>query len=257
MAVKILLIEDEDAAARRLLKMVNELMPEAEIPASLDSIEATVEWLNQNPQPDLMLMDIHLADGSSFKIFEEVEVQCPVIFITAYDQYAVKAFKVNSIDYLLKPVKREELEQALQRFKKLHKTEAPAIDYAKLVRELQGEKKDLQKRFLVKIGQSLKAVEPQNVAYIHSEHKITFLCTFDGHRYPVDHSLDKMEELLNPQQFFRINRQFLINVDAIDQMFSFSKGRVKLVLKPKPSEDTIVSVERSPVFREWLEGKKD
>ncbi|MEX0968422.1 MAG: LytTR family DNA-binding domain-containing protein [Bacteroidia bacterium] len=253
--LRILIIEDEEAAAGRLEKLVQQIEPESIILAKLESIEESVKWLKEEEKPDLILMDIHLADGSSFQIFEQMEVKSPVIFITAYDEYAVRAFRLNSIDYLMKPVKKPELQQALERFKKLHEGEKAQLNYHELAKEIRKQEQQVQKRFLVKIGQSLRAVEPEQIAFCYTEEKITFFCTFDGHRYPVDYSLDKLEELLDPHLFFRINRQFIINMKAIDSMYAYSKGRVKVTLKPPAPEQTVVSVERSPKFKNWLEGE--
>lgn len=252
--MKVLIIEDEEAAAKRLAKLIKEIIPDVEILEILDSIEDAVEWFNSNPAPDIVLMDIHLADGSSFKIFEKVELKSPVIFITAYDQYAIQAFKVNSIDYLLKPIKRPELEQAINKFRDIKKYTGFAIDYQKLASTIKNEK-GFQKRFVIKVGQSLKAVEASEIAYIYTDNKITFVCTFDKKRLPSDHSIDKLEEQLDPEQFFRINRQYLVNIKAINEMVQYSKGRVKLKLQPKAPEDPVVSVIRSPHFKQWLEGK--
>lgn len=254
--MNILIIEDEAAAARRLANMIKDVEPGAEIVDTLDSIEASVSWFKKNDPPDLALMDIHLADGSSFRIFELVEVTCPVIFATAYDQYAIKAFKVNSIDYLLKPIKKQELQNAIGKFKTLKANKRRyELDYKKLAQELKQNGAEYQKRFIIKIGQNLKAIEPENLAYAYTEEKVTFFCTTDNHRYPVDYSLDKLEELLDTKIFFRINRQFIINIKSIDAMYQYSKGRVKLTLIPPANQDTVVSVERSPHFKEWLEGE--
>jgi len=248
--MKVLIIEDEDAAARRLQKMVKEIVPEAEIKDPLDSVEAVLNWLQGNEWPDLIFMDIHLADGSSFEIFNHVQVEKPVIFTTAYDQYAIQAFKVNAIDYLLKPIKKQELEQAIGKYQKW--SGGAQMDYAQLARALQGEQ--YNKRFLIRIGQSIRVVEMKEAAYFYTESKITFVVTKEGKRYPLDYSLEKLEEMADPQHFFRINRQFIVNIDAIKEMYAYSKSRVKLGLAPSCDLDTVVSTERSPHFKKWLVG---
>ena len=248
--MKVLLIEDELAAARRLTKIVQEIDPGVEVLDCLDSIEHSLNWLVENPTPDLILMDIHLADGSSFEIFQHVRINSPVIFITAYDQYAIQAFKVNAVDYLLKPIKREELEEALARVKRLRKKEQ--IDYEQLAQAMQ--QGSWNKRFLIRIGQNFRVIELKEAAYFYTESKITFLIARGGKRYPLDYSLEKLEELLPADQYFRINRQFIVGIEAIQEMYSVSKSRVKLVLDPPSNMDTIVSTERSPVFKKWLTG---
>ncbi|MCB0705856.1 MAG: response regulator transcription factor [Saprospiraceae bacterium] len=247
--MKILIVEDEPIAAKRLEKLIEEVEPNVQVLTILDSIESTVNWLQTSPvYPDLMFLDIHLADGSSFEIFQMVEVKCPVIFSTAYDDYAIKAFKVNAIDYLLKPVKKPELQEAFRRMKQFNP--APGMDYAALARELHV----VPRRFLIRFGQQIRVVQVDNVAYFFTSDKITFLVDFEGKKYPMDQSLDSLEELVDTKDFFRINRQFIINFRAIQEMYSYSKSRVKLKLKPAYSGDLIVSTERSPLFKKWLTG---
>ena len=250
--MKVLIIEDEDAAARRLQKLVKEIIPDAELKEPLDSVEAVLNWLDNNELPDLIFMDIHLADGSSFEIFNHVQVEKPVIFTTAYDQYAIQAFKVNTIDYLLKPIKRQELEQAIEKYRKW--LGGAQIDYAQLARAMQGEQ--YNKRFLIRIGQSIRVVEMKEAAYFYTESKISFVVTREGKRYPLDYSLEKLEEMSDPQIFFRINRQFIVNIEAIKEMYAYSKSRVKVELVPPCELETIVSTERSPYFKKWLVGEE-
>jgi two-component system response regulator LytT len=254
--MNVLLIEDEEAAAQRMQKMLNQLDPEINILTVTDSIESTVNWLQNNPEPDLIFSDIHLADGSSFEIFREVKVNSPVIFTTAFDKYALDAFKVNSIDYLLKPIKADELAQSLQKFKNLHSNQTPALDYQKLLQVLQpNNTKTFQKRLVIRYGQHIKTVEVADIAYFFTQDKVTFLNTFENKKLPVDNTLDELEDVLDPAQFFRINRQFIINVKAIGSMYSYSKSRVKIELNPASDIETIVSTERSASFKNWLTGK--
>ncbi|RMF03959.1 MAG: DNA-binding response regulator [Bacteroidetes bacterium] len=244
----ILIIEDEPAAARRLRKLVEELQPQAQLLPIQESIEGSIALLEQKPKLDLILLDIHLADGASFEIFRHVQVETPVIFTTAYDQYAIDAFQVNAVDYLLKPIKREALAQA---FTKLgtRQQQATSINYEQLARQLQPEQ---EQRFLIRLGQQIKLLEVKDIAYAYTEQRITFFMTKAGRRYPIDYSLEKLEELLPERRFFRINRQFIVALDAIEEMLTYSKGRVKLILRPSCDQDTIVSTERSPVFKKWL-----
>ncbi|TNE57406.1 MAG: response regulator transcription factor [Bacteroidetes bacterium] len=253
--MNVLIIEDENAAARRLEKLLKEIAPEMTIIQQLDSIEASVLWLAQNPPPDLIFLDIHLADGSSFDIFDHVQVQCPIIFTTAYDEYALQAFKVNAVDYLLKPIKSGELARALEKYQKVFKTEKQ--DYSALLESLRQEgKPKYLERMLIRFGQSLKLVDLNDAAYFYTKDKITFVLTrSEGKRYPIDHPLDKLESLLDSRKFFRINRQFIVNVEAISEMFPYSKSRVKVQLNPPTDLETIVSTERSADFKKWLVGE--
>ena len=248
--MKVLIIEDEITAARRLKNLVTKINPDIEIVDQLDSIEGVLNWLQNNELPDLIFMDIHLADGSSFEIFNHAEIEKPVIFTTAYDVYAIQAFQVNAVDYLLKPIKEDQLRAALEKYHKYHKESK--IDYQKVVRSLQ--QPSDEKRFLIRLGHSIKLVEIKDVAYFYTKDKITFLITNAGKRYPIDYSLEKLDEIVNSKKFFRINRQFIINIDAIKEMLSYSKSRVKIELNPHCDLETIVSTERSPVFKKWLLG---
>ncbi|MEK7256076.1 MAG: LytTR family DNA-binding domain-containing protein [Bacteroidota bacterium] len=250
--MKVLIIEDEPAAARRLAKLVHEIDEQTEVVDSLDSVDSAVHWFEQNKLPDLIFLDIHLADGSSFEIFNRVHVEKPIIFTTAYDQYAIQAFKVQAIDYLLKPIKKEELHQAIQKYKKWSKP-GGNVNFDDLAKALHLDGQT--KRFLIRFGQTIRVVELGDVAFFYTQDKITFLTTKEGKRYPIDYSLEKVEDLMDNGKFFRINRQFIVNVDAIKEMHAYSKSRVKLMLNPNCDMDTVVSTERSPVFKKWLVGE--
>ncbi len=250
--LKIIIIEDEQRAASRLEKLILEIDSSIEVVASMDSIESVLEWHEKEAQPDLYFLDIHLADGSAFEIFKRIQITQPIIFTTAYDQYAIDAFKVNAIDYLLKPIKRLELEAALKKYHSLHSS--PVLDYSELLSQISKGKTTKLKRFLIRVAQNLKTVEVDNVAYFYTENKITFLTTYEGKRYSVDYSLEKLEEELEQELFFRINRQFIIRVNAISKMVAVSKSRVKIWLDPNAVE-TIVSTERSGKFKKWLIGQ--
>ena len=252
--MKILIIEDEQAAVRRLQKLLGEIDPKNEVIGALSSIEAAVEWLQAHPSPDVILMDIHLADGSSFDIFEKVDIPAPVIFATAYDEYALKAFKVNAIDYLLKPIKQQELEQALNKISKTAKGDEGGVDLIQKLADAGFIKKN--KRILVRMGQAIKLIDLDNVSYFYSRDKISFAVLPGNKRYPLDQSLDQIEHMLDANHFFRINRQFIVKMEAIEEMIAYSKSRVKLKLIPPTEEDAIVSKERSPEFKKWLVGSE-
>lgn len=251
--MKVLIIEDEQRAAQRLEKLIKEIDVSIEIIDQLDSIESVIEWFDTQNAPDLLFMDIHLADGSAFEIFNHTKIKKPIIFTTAYDQYAIDAFKVNAVDYLLKPIKKEALEIAIKKYKDLQPD--TLIDYSELAKHLQKDQSKGIKRFLIRMGKHLRTVEIEDAVYFYTENKITFLISKKGKRYPIDFSLEKLEEELDSNLFFRINRQFIISIKAISKMVTVSKSRVKVYLEPEPAE-TIVSTERSGRFKKWLTGSQ-
>jgi len=250
--MNILLIEDELPAARRLEKLILELRPEATLIGPLDSIESAVNWFAANEAPDLAMMDIELADGQSFEIFKRASVTCPVVFTTAYDEFALEAFKVNSIDYLLKPIGKEELQKALSYYDSLH---APAakLDIDKLLQHLNRSEPEYKNRFLVRVGQKMIPVNVAEAAWFHSEDKLTFLHTYDGRRYPVDFTLDELDRTLDPRRYFRANRQFILAVDTVVHVHTHFNGKLKVDMKPKPTEEVIVSREKAADFKAWLD----
>jgi two-component system LytT family response regulator len=250
--MKILIVEDEKPAATRLLNMLRKAEPEAVIMGVTEGVESTLNFLDQGQLPDLMFMDIHLADGSAFELFRHHPMKgIGVIFSTAYDQYAVDAFKVNALYYLLKPIRQEDLELALARFKETREKEH---DYKEIVSKLLS-KQPSEKRFLIRMGQSLRLVHQQDIAYFYTSDKITFMMTREGRKYPIDYTLENLEEMIDPAKFFRINRQYILHLEAIQQMHAHSKARVKIELLPPSHEEVIVSTEKSPYFKKWLEGE--
>lgn len=251
---RILIIEDEEAAYQRLTKMVTAQLPESDIFPQVASISEAVQWFEENDSPDLIFLDVHLADGQSFEIFKRTKVTAPIIFTTAYDQYALDAFKVNSIDYLLKPIKKDELQRAIDKFISLNNTPAPELDLQKLISTLQAGGSKFKQRFVVKYGEHIKTIETGDVAYFYTENKGNFLVCKDGKRFAIDHNLDQLESMMDPQKFFRINRQFIIGFHSISEMFTYSKSRVLIKLNPPSKLETIVSSERSASFKAWLDG---
>jgi two-component system LytT family response regulator len=259
--MRIVIIEDEDAAVRRLVKLLKQVDPQHEVLATLDSIAATVQWLEENPAPDLLLMDIHLADGASLEIFKHTEIRSPVIFTTAYDQYAVEAFRLNAIDYLLKPIKLEDLTEAISRITRTHASSSAAQMAEQTMDLVQRLTRSglipATQRTLVKIGQTMKIVDLNESAYFYSQDKMTFAISKEGKRYPIDETLEQLEGRLDPTRFFRINRQLIVCIDAIEEMYAYSKSRVKIKLNPAFTQgDAIVSTERSPFFKRWLTGEE-
>lgn len=251
MAIKALIIEDEPAAARRLDKLIRETDPQIEIIGNLDSVSSAIKWFRNNPHPDLIFLDIHLGDGLSFGIFNELEITCPVIFTTAYDEFAIKAFKLNSIDYLLKPIKQEELSFSINKFK-LRYPNPGLTDFRTLIESLQTNQDKWKKRFVVNYGDKIKAIEVSDISYFMILEKNTFLVTHRNESFGINYTLEQLEEQLNPSQFFRINRKFIIAFSSIKNMWTYSRSRVKLQLEPPAPEDVIVSTDRSSGFKDWL-----
>ena len=250
--MNILIVEDEKPAATRLVNMLKKAEPTAEIIGITDGVESTLNFLDQHEAPDLVFMDIHLADGSALEIFRHHTFdRTGIVFCTAYDQYAIEAFKLHALYYLLKPIKEEDLLQALSRYQEF---KAKNSDYRQIVNKLLS-KQSQDKRFLIRMGQSLRLVHQQDIAYFYTSDKITFMMTREGRKYPVDYTLENLEMMIDPAKFFRINRQYIIHIDAIQQMHAHSKARVRIDLSPAAHEEVIVSTEKSPLFKKWLEGE--
>lgn len=252
---RVVIIEDEEPAARRLFKLIRDIEPNAELLASLESVSSAINWLKENPHPDLIFSDIQLADGISFDIFKVIEPGCPIVFVTAYDQYAIEAFKVNSIDYILKPVKKEELQAAIRKFRQQQPTQTVALDMRKLLEAYQPQAQGYKNRFVVRYGDHIKTIQTEEIAYCYTEDKVNFLTNHEGRRYAIDSNLDQLENQLPPQDFFRINRQYIISIRAISEMLAHTKGRVLVKLQPPARHETIVSTERSAAFKAWLDGQ--
>ena len=252
--MKVVIIEDEAFAALRLKKMIEKYDPEIKVMAELESVSESVQWFRTNPEPDLIFLDIHLEDDLSFSIFEQVDISSPVIFTTAFDEYAIKAFKLKSIDYLLKPIVQEELADALKKYEHFSNLHRQFVDLSSLYSLLTTTEKNYRERFSIPVGTKFKLVEVTDIAYFFVMDQGVYLRTSQGHTYNIDYSLDKLEEMLNPASFFRINRKYVVNVTSIANMFAHSRGRVKLELTPPADDpyDTIVSIDRSSHFKEWL-----
>lgn len=253
--MKVLVVEDESPAAQNLVALIHQYDEKIQVLDQLDTIESTVDFLINNPAPDLIFLDIHLADGKSFDIFDEITIESPVIFTTAYDQYAIRAFKHNSVDYLLKPVKYEELAASIEKFKKIYQSD-PGYNFKKELNSISelisGQKKIFKSRFLVKAGKLIKTIMVDDIAYFHADQRIVFLTTKDGKNYPLDYTLDEVEQMIDHQHFHRVHRKAIIGIDAIREILPYFKGRVKIYLNPEYSEGLVVSSERTPLFKEWL-----
>ena len=250
--MKVLIIEDEKPAAQRITKLVKALDPAIEILDVIDSVEDAIAWFNTHEMPMLAFMDIQLADGLSFDIFKGIEVSCPVIFTTAYDEYALEAFKVNSIDYLLKPIDPKELDKAWEKFKALKGNNNSDLLGLLETFKSQNEQKKYKERFLVKKGDGFKYLTSNKAAYFYAESGLTFMISQDGARYIVDDKLDKLESSLNPNSFFRINRKLIINEQSVGDIANYFNSRLKLTLIPKYDDDVIVARDRVSRFKSWL-----
>ena len=250
----VLVIEDEPNAAERLINLLKEIEPTWEIATILDSVKRSVEWLQLNLSFDLIFMDIQLADGLSFQIFEKAELRVPVIFTTAYNEYALKAFKVNSIDYLLKPLDKDELMTALNKYKQLaHRHVArdkfmESISYA-----MQMLTKRYKERFVIKVGEHLRSVEVSEILFFFSQEKTTFAQATDGRKYILDFTLDQLEGLLDPQRFFRVNRKYIVTINSINDIINHTNSRLRLVIKTSDDNDIVVARERVQEFKLWLD----
>ncbi|MFD2203890.1 LytR/AlgR family response regulator transcription factor [Shivajiella indica] len=249
--MKILIIEDERPAATRLKQLILDILPEAKIDGNLESITAATEWLMANAEPDLIFCDIQLADGLSFEIFNRVKVTAPIIFTTAFDQYAIKAFKLNSIDYLLKPIGTKELTNAIEKFKSFKIN--PLVDIYQLQELLIPKQKDYKSRFMVKIGEKIQAIQASEASYFLSEERVTFLQTFEGKRYILDYTLDQLETMLDPKKFFRLNRKYISSFEAITEIHTHSNSRLKIKLINCKDNDILVSREKVGEFKLWLD----
>jgi DNA-binding LytR/AlgR family response regulator len=249
---QILLLEDEPLAADELKKVLKDIRPDYKILEIIGSVKRAISWL-ESVSPDLILSDIQLADGTCFEIFENIDKEIPIIFITAYNQYAIQAFKEYSIDYLLKPIDRKELKSALEKFEKLHST-LNLTELVSLKNLLIEKSEEYQERFRVTYGDNYLSVMVDDIAYFFSEDRYTYLVTKSGKQHIINFNLSELENKLNPKDFFRINRKFIINFNAILKMTSYTKSRVKIELDPPLpySMEAIVSVEKSGDFKEWL-----
>ena len=250
--MKVILIEDESTAVEKLAAMLTNIDPEIQVICSLESVNESVQWLNKNPAPDLAFMDVQLADDTSFEIFKQVNIQFPVIFTTAYDQYILESFEYNSIDYLLKPIQEDRLRKALEKVRKLE-THFLQYKFNQFFKDEISKKGAYKKRFLVKKGIEYVSVNTSEIAYFLTVHKIVFLIDKNGKKYIIDKTLTDLEKELNPGNFFRANRKYLVNIEAIDK-FKSDNGKIALSLNPDPKEEVTVSKENAPNFKHWIEG---
>lgn len=251
--MKILIIEDEKHNASRLQRLLADISPEFEVVGVLETVKESVNWLKKETAPDVILMDIRLSDGLSFDIFEKADIVSPVIFTTSYDEYAVRAFKVNSIDYLLKPIEREELEAALEKAEVERKKNAPALELEQLLHLFREKAPVFRKRFLLPGFNGYKIISVSEIAYLFTEQKITYLVTREGNSEIVGQTMDELEDELDPDVFFRANRQFIIHIDSVAMIQNDMNGKLKVSLKQDRSVEIIVSREKAPLLKKWLD----
>jgi DNA-binding LytR/AlgR family response regulator len=254
--MNVLIIEDEEIAAEKLTMLIRRYDPAIQILASIDSVKNAVKWLSQHEPPELIFLDIYLSDGLSFEIFKKVPLNVPIIFTTAYNEYAIKAFELNSIDYLLKPIRFEDITRSLDKFKAIRQSFAlptPALDVEALIRMVTSKQKTYKERFLVKQGQKISSIPVEEVAYFCASDKIVLLVTHENRRIPIDYSLEQLAELLDPSTFFKLNRQVIASEKSIESMFPYSNSRIKIILKPAETKEIIVSNDRVSAFKQWLD----
>ena len=253
--MKVLIIEDEAPAFRRLQKVIDEIDHEIEIVDVLDSVSDSVKWLKAHRAPDLIFMDIQLSDGISFDIFEQTEVSSPVIFTTAFDEYTLRAFKVNSIDYLLKPIRKEELEKGISKYRFFKQafgkgSENPQL--GDLIKQITLSEKQYKTRFLLKTGDKLLSVSVEEIAYFHMRQGVVHLHTKSGKSFLTDHTMDELTQLTDPDKFYRTNRQFIVAYDEIVTVHKYHKGKLLVELQHPPRDQIIVSMEKATAFKRWL-----
>jgi DNA-binding LytR/AlgR family response regulator len=249
--MKVLIIEDEHLAAEKIEKMLLKIDPGITVVARLESVVDSINWLNTNTKPDLIFLDIQLDDGISFEIFDSIKLDVPIIFTTAYDQYAIKAFQVNSVDYLLKPIEEQALARALDKFRSIYQSKTSQLEKIQVLYDQMV--KSYKTRFFVKIGNHFHSVAVNEIQCFLIQERATFLRTMNGKKYDLDYSLDQVQKLVDPKLFFRINRNYLIHIDAIQDIFSYSANRLGVKLKMLDHLDMIVSREKVADFKNWLD----
>lgn len=257
MALKVLIIEDEIPAQRLLKETLQEVNSETEVVDCLNSIKSAVNWFQNNPHPEIVLLDIQLSDGVSFEIFKQIKIKSMIIFITAYDEYAMQAFKVNSLDYLLKPIEKDELQAAFEKYQHYNKQfiqeQNSNIDFSELASLIKSEKTEYRKRFLIQSNESFFHLPVNDIILFYSMQGITFAVTFEKREYPVNFSLESLKEQLDPDSFFKVNRQVIINIRVVKKVHSYFNGKLKLETQPVYNEDIIIGKDKAAEFKRWLD----
>jgi two-component system, LytTR family, response regulator LytT len=251
--MKILIVEDEKHNASRLQRLLADISPEFVVVGVLETVKDTINWLKKETVPDVILMDIRLSDGLSFDIFEKVDVVSPIIFTTSYDEYAVKAFKVNGIAYLLKPIEKDELEAALKKAEREQQKNVTTSELEHLLHLFKERVPVFRKRFLLPGFNGYKTISVGEIDYFFTEQKVTYLVTSGGNSEMLAQSMDDLEDELDPDEFFRANRQFIIHIDSVNLIQNDSNGKLKVVLKQKHTAEIVVSREKAPMLKKWLD----
>jgi len=251
--MNVVIIEDEPQAVQRLEKVIRELEPSWNVLGKIDSVKGAVRWFQQNSRVDLIFLDIQLADGLGFEIFEQATISAPVIFTTAYNEYALKAFKVNSIDYILKPVDKDELTSAIEKFKRLTKPILQQTMLESIAQTMKMLTRTYKERFMIRMGEHLRSIETSSILYFFSQEKASFCHTNEGRSFILDFTLDQLEDMVDPLRYFRVNRQYLVGAAAIQDIVSYTNSRLKLVLRNSTNKDIIVARERVQEFKAWLD----
>lgn len=246
--MKVVIVENEALAAEKLGSLLKKVTPEAQVLTTIESVEEAVEWFSLNPAPDLVFMDIQLDDGISFEIFDAIKLEVPVIFTTAYNEYAIRAFKVNSLDYLLKPIEEEALVLAVAKFRKF--SQQPVDFESRIAGVLSHFREKYKSRFFVKTGQRFQSIPVEKISCFFVEERFTFMKTAEGKTCDLDYSLDQLQKLVDPGMFFRVSRNFLVNINAIEDIISYSTNRLKLRVA---KEEIIVSRDKVTEFKQWLD----
>ncbi len=254
--MKVLIVEDEPFAQNELKRLLEKTRFSVDVLECTDSVEDTVEWLKNNAAPDLIFLDIQLSDGLSFEIFKQIKVSAPIIFTTAFDEYAIRAFKLNSIDYLLKPIKQDDLEQALDKLetlKKHYEKGGTGLDSETIEKLLNFKKPEYKSRFIAKIGDQIKYIDIKDVAYFYAEDNEVFLITRTKNRYIIEFKLDQLEKLLDPLQYYRINRSYIVYIGSIMKINKYFNSRLHLELSPETNEEVLISRVKVPEFLKWMD----
>lgn len=251
--MKAVIVEDENFASKRLVSLIEELAPEINIIGQITSVENGKQWFEDNPKPDLIFLDIQLNDGYGFDILDMLEDHPPVIFTTAYNEYAIRGFKYNGLDYLLKPIGKNDLNNALHKYRKSKSNNNEIFDEQKLASIKKLFNKEYKKRFMIKVGNQFNTFSVDDIAYFKSNEGLIFLHSHTGQQYPIEYSIDQLEEILDPVHFFRINRKFMISVKSVIEIHSYFNSRLLLKLNPQEDEQIIVSRERTSNFKKWLD----
>ena len=255
--IKVVIIEDEIPAQRLLKETLHEIDIKTEVIGCLNSIKSSVKWFQNNPHPEIVLLDIQLSDGLSFEIFKQVKIDSTIIFTTAFDEYAIQAFKVHSIAYLLKPIEKDELQTAFENYYQyntqfIHQQNSN-IDFKELASLIKSEKPNYRKRFLIQSNESFFHLSVEEIALFYSMQGTTFAVTFEKREYPINFSLEGLKEQLHPDIFFKINRQFVVSMDAIKRVHSYFNGKLKLEIEPSHAEDIIVGKDKASAFKRWMD----